>query len=341
MRKLDLSDPAPELVDSSLLKKEMPEFGVLLQFARSRLTEPVGNSPALGFEDLSKAFEREFSTVEAASFDVFDTLLVRRVAHPMDVFLHLERQPAFTVHSFARPIAELRVEAERLARGRLFENQKTAEVVLPEIYEAFCELSQLPTTAINDLVSAEEAVELKLCRRNPRLQALFHRAAMAGKPLLAISDTYHRGDFLAQLLESIGSPLPRACIFASSECRVNKQSGQLFNHVFGQHQLAPSDLLHFGDHPISDHEMPSKLGVKALLHCHHNGGHSPAPIRAPESRLKSLFRAQVSFSARCADRASGFWWRLGHVVSLFGLVIWIGLAISWLFFHGVPAAGGK
>jgi uncharacterized membrane protein YadS len=32
---------------------------------------------------------------------------------------------------------------------------------------------------------------------------------------------------------------------------------------------------------------------------------------------------------------------LVYVVSLFGLVIWIGLAISWLFFHGVPAAGGK
>ncbi|QEL13799.1 putative sulfate exporter family transporter [Limnoglobus roseus] len=33
---------------------------------------------------------------------------------------------------------------------------------------------------------------------------------------------------------------------------------------------------------------------------------------------------------------------LVYVVSLFGFVIWIGLAISWLFFHGVPAGpGGK
>lgn len=32
---------------------------------------------------------------------------------------------------------------------------------------------------------------------------------------------------------------------------------------------------------------------------------------------------------------------LVYVVSLFGFVIWIGLAISWLFFHGMPAAGGK
>lgn len=30
---------------------------------------------------------------------------------------------------------------------------------------------------------------------------------------------------------------------------------------------------------------------------------------------------------------------LVYVVSLFGFVIWIGLAISWLFFHGVPAGG--
>jgi uncharacterized membrane protein YadS len=32
---------------------------------------------------------------------------------------------------------------------------------------------------------------------------------------------------------------------------------------------------------------------------------------------------------------------LVYVVSLFGLVIWIGLGISWLFFHGMPAMGGK
>jgi uncharacterized membrane protein YadS len=32
---------------------------------------------------------------------------------------------------------------------------------------------------------------------------------------------------------------------------------------------------------------------------------------------------------------------LVYVVSLFGFVIWIGLAISWLFFHGMPATGGK
>jgi hypothetical protein len=30
---------------------------------------------------------------------------------------------------------------------------------------------------------------------------------------------------------------------------------------------------------------------------------------------------------------------LVYVVSLFGFVIWIGLAISWLFFQGVPAGG--
>jgi uncharacterized membrane protein YadS len=32
---------------------------------------------------------------------------------------------------------------------------------------------------------------------------------------------------------------------------------------------------------------------------------------------------------------------LVYVVSLFGFVIWVGLAISWLFFHGMPASGVK
>jgi uncharacterized membrane protein YadS len=63
--------------------------------------------------------------------------------------------------------------------------------------------------------------------------------------------------------------------------------------------------------------------------------------------FRRLFFVLTFFSIGLATDARRLWKEglgrlaLVYVVSLFGFVIWIGLAISWLFFHGVPATGGK
>ena len=59
--------------------------------------------------------------------------------------------------------------------------------------------------------------------------------------------------------------------------------------------------------------------------------------------FRRLFFVLTFFSIGLATNVRRLWAEglgrlaLVYVVSLFGFVIWIGLAISWLFFHGVPA----
>jgi uncharacterized membrane protein YadS len=61
--------------------------------------------------------------------------------------------------------------------------------------------------------------------------------------------------------------------------------------------------------------------------------------------FRRLFFVLTFFSIGLATNVRRLWAEglgrlaLVYVVSLFGFVIWIGLAISWLFFHGVPAEG--
>jgi uncharacterized membrane protein YadS len=61
--------------------------------------------------------------------------------------------------------------------------------------------------------------------------------------------------------------------------------------------------------------------------------------------FRRLFFVLTFFSIGLATDVRRLWAEglgrlaLVYVVSLFGFVIWIGLAISWLFFHGVPAGG--
>jgi Kef-type K+ transport system membrane component KefB len=63
--------------------------------------------------------------------------------------------------------------------------------------------------------------------------------------------------------------------------------------------------------------------------------------------FRKLFFVLTFFSIGLATNVRRLWAEglgrlaLVYIVSLFGFVIWIGLAISWLFFHGMPAAGGK
>ena len=63
--------------------------------------------------------------------------------------------------------------------------------------------------------------------------------------------------------------------------------------------------------------------------------------------FRRLFFVLTFFSMGLATNIRRLWAEglgrlaLVYVVSLFGFVIWIGLAISWLFFHGMPAAAGK
>jgi uncharacterized membrane protein YadS len=63
--------------------------------------------------------------------------------------------------------------------------------------------------------------------------------------------------------------------------------------------------------------------------------------------FRRIFFVLTFFSIGLATNVRRLWAEglgrlaLVYVVSLFGFVIWVGLAISWLFFHGVPAVGGK
>ena len=76
---------------------------------------------------------------------------------------------------------------------------------------------------------------------------------------------------------------------------------------------------------------------------------SPGPLRSGIGEVdlfRSLFFVMTFFSIGMASNFKKLWAEglaklaAVYVVCLFGFIIWIGLAISWLFFHGyLPTAG--
>src|SRR6202034_3538316 len=79
------------------------------------------------------------------SFDVFDTLILRKVSKPTDVFslvkMKLIAAPEALLHQqTVDAFPELRVRAERLARADKHQRAQTHEVTLDEIY---CHLARI------------------------------------------------------------------------------------------------------------------------------------------------------------------------------------------------------
>lgn len=271
-------------------------------------------------ERLAEQFSASLAAAEVVSFDIFDTLIVRSVAFPADVFLFLKDHPSFQLFDWKHPLPQLRSAAEHRARQAKSRECGTGEVTLSEIYAAFCELTSVPADRAKTFVEAEEAIELGLCRPNPAILRLFQHAVAAGKPVIAISDTYHHQAFIVRLLASAGLSIVPQHVYVSSELRVNKQGGQLFSHVFRHRQLKAHHLLHVGDHQISDNRTPRQMGVSTLLHGHHVSSESPRPfISASAAPLQTQVRAACSYGLRCEERAGDFWWSLGY--STFGPVI--------------------
>lgn len=203
-----------------------------------------------------------------ASFDVFDTTLIRRVVAPSEVFRLLGERLAARAglqadNEAVEEFVHTRSEAERRARR----TASREEVTLAEIWQQLVSLNgsgPLRVTVAD--ASAELALESELLGPVVATCDRIHRERAAGHRILFVSDTYFPRDFVSAALTRAGVFESGDGLYLSSELGVTKHSGGLFLHVLATEKIPAHEILHFGDHPISDVERPLGLGLRAE-HC--------------------------------------------------------------------------
>ncbi|WP_148077122.1 HAD family hydrolase [Nocardioides aurantiacus] len=181
------------------------------------------------------------------SFDVFDTVLTRRVGDPDAVFGlvadRLRRQGVLVVDPHVFALARRRHEG---ALTRLLGRHAT----LHEIYSAVAEALVVDEAEAARWVDAEETVERELVVPAPGVAEVVVAARTAGA-VIFVSDTPHREAFVKELLLRHGLARESDRVFTSSERGVSKAHGGLFTLV--AEQLGQHDVVHHhGDHPRSD-----------------------------------------------------------------------------------------
>ena len=250
------------------------------------------------------------------SFDVFDTLLARRVGRPECVFYLLERRAIHEqiLPASVRQFAQVRLTVERTLRHEC----RPREITLEQIYRRVGERLGLSLSQSQRLMQLELVMEDAVLTGLPQGQTQLERARQQGHRIVFVSDTPLPGEFIRNQLQRRGLLQRDEPCYISSEQGVTKSRG-LFLRLLQNEKVAPSSVLHCGDHPIKDYEVPRRLGMAAhppaswglnryeqILEQHETASGGLTCLMAGASRLSRLSTEVASPRERAlADVAAG------------------------------------
>lgn len=191
-----------------------------------------------------------------SSFDIFDTVLIRKCGSPENIFYLLANRLYPDNQELSEAFLLWRKQAEQKARQRL---PKT-DVSLVQIYNNDS-LSGFTGYTPCQMMDAEIQVENENLIANPAIKTLIEKKREEGYRICFISDMYLDSNTLSDILRREGCLINDEKVYVSCEHNARKSNGQLFDLV--RTELQPSEWLHFGDHPVSDVKMPRKKGIRA------------------------------------------------------------------------------
>ncbi len=122
------------------------------------------------------------------SFDVFDTLIIRKVKCPTDIFDGLDGRDDFK---------QRRIYAEHRARVVA----KNEEITIREIYE---QLFPDDPVLLEKVMAKEIKKEVEVCTANEAALSLFNNLLKQGKQIILISDMYLSEKVIKEILTNCG-----------------------------------------------------------------------------------------------------------------------------------------
>ncbi|VEE63441.1 Predicted hydrolase (HAD superfamily) [Shewanella putrefaciens] len=266
------------------------------------------------------------SNIRLVSFDMFDTLVFRACGSP-DALFQLVAKDAFELglwnNEDLQEFVTLRRHAEELARRHSFSQHGHREVNLADIY------AQWPLVDADALMSLEQAIECANWRVNSEVLDALEVLLRNGKRLAIVSDMYLSHELISAFWQREASSITFDAICVSGDCGTSKQDGGLFNLLLERVSLLPSQVVHVGDHEVTDVQMAKAAGLNTLhtplteyYQCLQKYEHRLCQLQVPDlDRMRKLWLWKQSSNHKAYE--------LGGLV--FGPLLW-GFA-TWLVAH--------
>lgn len=204
------------------------------------------------------------SKCKYVSFDIFDTLIMRYVYNPEDIFLLMNKKFE-KLYKTNISFDKLRIGAEKVCRMKFGEsNPEYQDVNIDEIYDAMAEYYNIPLEIVKQMENEEKNLEIQFSRRRKSAFELFDVAKLSGKEVILISDMYLDEDTIKAILNKSGYEGYKK-LYISSALRKTKANGDIFKAVLKDLGVKASDMLHIGDTWINDIERPKSLGIDTIF----------------------------------------------------------------------------
>lgn len=266
---------------------------------------------------------------EVHSFDIFDTCITRIWAKPADLFLELgfllQREQLIKISPEGWQI--LRIDAEKTARN-LAQN---GEVTIQEIYQQLSQSTGWTNKQLQKAVIKEIELEFQSLYPLHKIKQKIALARSQNRRIVYISDMYLSEDTIISLLAKNSIWHSNDKLYVSSQWRMNKATGALFNLCLNQENIEPTFLKHTGDNYYTDIKVPNKLGIQTTF-CREAHLNRYEEKIANHSDLSPKFRSLLAGSSRLTrlsapeiDTNHTTIWNTSANVSapvLFGFVQW-------------------
>ncbi len=195
------------------------------------------------------------------SFDVFDTVITRSVAIPVDVFEHVKNKlchiqglPDELINNFPHIRRHEEVEARR--------NSANEDISIEDIYSLIEKKFNIEKEVADKLVTVEMQVERQFIK--PIIPTIdeINRLRSQGSEIIFISDMYLPQEFIESILIYLGVFEPEDKLYLSGQIGLSKATGSLYRHILNEKKITSEQLVHYGDNKKSDIAIPTSLGVK-------------------------------------------------------------------------------
>ena len=195
------------------------------------------------------------------SFDLFDTLLTRRVT------------PGTVLSIFYQKIADLSKKNKddvRKTFDRLYNQHSSQskasgadyEVLASEFLSEFSDVVGLARPMVDQIfIDIESAL---LFYRFPDIKRVLTDLKARGFKLIVTSDMYLGGSIIEEILSRSGLLDSFSKVYVSSDYGLLKREGGLFKHIIATEGIKPHQVLHLGDNQKADIEVPRTLGLNVL-----------------------------------------------------------------------------
>lgn len=191
------------------------------------------------------------SRFETVSFDIFDTLIVRNVQDPRDIFRNINK-------SEDNKFVKYRIEAEKKAR----EKKESKEVTLNEIYNEM--LKFYNKSEVENFESIEKKEELNSVCPRKKIVDIYNECLASGKKVYLISDMYLPRELIEKMLQKCKIKNYEK-LYISNEFGKTKKTGELFQLFVESEKITTKTHLHIGDSIRADFYGAKKAKLKTFF----------------------------------------------------------------------------